>query len=58
MAKDAEVRASIRHLLICIRSSRHMCLVIDPLTSFPGTIDPADNKAATDNIHNHLIGTR
>jgi prepilin-type N-terminal cleavage/methylation domain-containing protein len=27
-------------------------------TDYLGSIDPADTKAATDNIHNHLIGTR
>jgi hypothetical protein len=29
-----------------------------PLTIYPGTVDATNNKAATDNIHNHLIGTR
>jgi prepilin-type N-terminal cleavage/methylation domain-containing protein len=31
---------------------------VNLLPNFPGTIDPADNKAATDNVHNHLISTR
>jgi prepilin-type N-terminal cleavage/methylation domain-containing protein len=31
---------------------------VNSLKAYSGTVDPANNKAATDNIHNHLIGTR
>ena len=50
--------STIRHLLICIRGS-HLTKLDQSisLTNFSGAIDSAD-KAATDNINNHLISTR